>query len=207
MYVAGAGVEHRHRATTSRYYSPQQLETILEVNYLKFLARSVWSPALFYRLWAQAVQRLRLRSTHYAAARQALQNAASIALTGGPALVPKLSEELSLALTNGTVFVFPGRPATGKPLVLVASDALEAIHRDDRDQIVVAFTNTATATSADNLANYVEIVLVRRSPSAALSFQAALQMSLQKWRPQTVELDDATTGYGPDSAPMRTFVV
>ena len=47
VYVAGAVVEHRHRATTSRYYTQEQLDRILEVNYLKFLVRAVASPKLF----------------------------------------------------------------------------------------------------------------------------------------------------------------
>jgi len=34
-HVAGAQVEHRHRARTSRYYTSQQLDAILELNYLK----------------------------------------------------------------------------------------------------------------------------------------------------------------------------
>jgi GT2 family glycosyltransferase len=41
VFVAGAVVEHRHRATTRRYYTEEQLEAVLEVNYLKFVARSV----------------------------------------------------------------------------------------------------------------------------------------------------------------------
>jgi len=59
VYVAGAVVEHRHRATTSRYYTEAQLERILEVNYLKFLVRAVANPKLFRKLWRQATRRLR----------------------------------------------------------------------------------------------------------------------------------------------------
>jgi GT2 family glycosyltransferase len=47
VYVAAAVVEHRHRATTSRYFTQQQLEHILEINYLKFLARTVASRPVF----------------------------------------------------------------------------------------------------------------------------------------------------------------
>src|SRR5207248_7214534 len=47
VFVSGARVEHRHRATTSRYYSEQQLAAILEVNYLRFLTSSVSGAALF----------------------------------------------------------------------------------------------------------------------------------------------------------------
>ena len=40
VFVAGAVVEHRHRATTSRYYTERQLAEILEINYLRFLTRA-----------------------------------------------------------------------------------------------------------------------------------------------------------------------
>ena len=60
VYVAGAEVEHRHRATTSRYFREEELAAILEINYLKFLARAVASPRLFGKLWNEALRRLRL---------------------------------------------------------------------------------------------------------------------------------------------------
>ena len=189
VYVAGAGVEHRHRATTSRYYSAQQLDTILEVNYLKFVARSVWSPALFRKLWRQAIRRLRLRAAQDSAAREALRQAASIALLGGPAQPSTSAEELVLALTNGTVLVFPGRKPTGKPRVLVAANIPRATRRADRDQILVAFTQTAAPPPAEVLEMCTEAVLVRRGAEEALSMRAALVESVRKWRPEMVELD------------------
>ena len=54
VYVAGAVVEHRHRATTTRYYTEDQLAHILEINYLRFVARAVSDSKVFRRLWAQA---------------------------------------------------------------------------------------------------------------------------------------------------------
>ena len=47
VFVSGARVEHRHRATTSRYYSGEQLSAVLEVNYLRFLTSAVSSAPLF----------------------------------------------------------------------------------------------------------------------------------------------------------------
>ena len=52
VYVAGAVVEHRHRATTTRYYTEEQLSRILEINYLRFVARAVSDAKVFRRLWA-----------------------------------------------------------------------------------------------------------------------------------------------------------
>src|ERR1035438_9955334 len=103
VYVAGAVGEHRHRATTSRYYTERQLEQILEINYLKFLVRAVASPKLYRRLWRQATRRLA------SAAPALLRTAARIAIGGGPPGLPEYPEEEILALTGGSVAVFPGR--------------------------------------------------------------------------------------------------
>lgn len=197
VYVAGAQVEHRHRATTSRYYTPQQLASILEINYLQFLARSVSSPAVFRRLWSQALERLRLRAPHDPAARQALHRAASIALGGGPAERSKISEDLLLALTNGTVFIFPGQKPTGKPRLLTAGLPPES--RSGRDSILITFADKPTAPPPQVLASHVEVVLVQRGPSAELSFRAALRQTLQKWQPDTVELGPEFALYSTDA--------
>jgi GT2 family glycosyltransferase len=107
VYVAGAVVEHRHRATTRRYYSDEQLEAVIEVNYLKFLARAVAGRAVFARLWKQALDRLLLLRDR-PSAREALRQAAALARSGGPRLAPGFPEEMFLALTNGCAAKFPG---------------------------------------------------------------------------------------------------
>ena len=195
VYVAGAGVEHRHRATTSRYYTPQQLDAILEVNYLKFLARAVSSPRVFRRLWTEALERLRMRAGHDPAALNALQNAAMIALAGGPAAPTELSEELIFGLTNGTVFVFPGHAPLGRPRVLVASTTARAARCEDKDQILVTFTDKAVPPSNATLEACVEVVLVQRSPSQAQSFRAALLQTVQKWQPEATQMDSEVSTY------------
>lgn len=182
VYVAGASLEHRHRATTSRYYSPRQLEQMMEVNYLKFVARAVWSPATHRRLWTQALDRLRLRADG-----ETLYRAIGIACLDGPAEVPVLSEEQVLALTNGTVFVFPGRPPTGKPRTVLAATSPQDVQRTDRDEILVALTDRAAPPPPELTARYLETVLVEKGPSADLSFQAALDQTIRKWQPQSVE--------------------
>ena len=46
VFVAGAMVEHRHRATIARYYTPREIEAMVQRNYLKFAAstgsRTLW---------------------------------------------------------------------------------------------------------------------------------------------------------------------
>jgi len=118
VFVAGAVVEHRHRATTSRYYSEAQLAEILERNYLKFLARAVSHGPLYRRLWKQALGRLRRRKD------RALRFAAALALAGRPSARPFCPEEEFLALTAGDVAIFPGRDVSREPLVMFA-DRLE----------------------------------------------------------------------------------
>src|SRR5690606_9527004 len=58
VYAARAHVTHHHRSTTSRVYTPDEIDQITERNYLRFLMRSVGSPEVFQRLWTYAVDRL-----------------------------------------------------------------------------------------------------------------------------------------------------
>ena len=74
VFCAGAKVEHRHRATTSRYYEPAYLDYLVERNYLRFLARATGE--LFPELWRDAVRRLKNRAVAGdKAARRALRTA------------------------------------------------------------------------------------------------------------------------------------
>ena len=154
VFVAGAVVEHRHRATTSRYYTEQQLAEILEVNYLKFLTRAVAHGPLFRKLWNQAIDRLRRRDD------RALRYAAPLALAAGPPARGPCCEEEFLSLTSGDVAVFPGGDASQMALVTFA-DRLET-------------------PAPELLAQHCEIVLVRRGNDTAL--RAAHRWTGGKWR-------------------------
>jgi GT2 family glycosyltransferase len=103
VYVAGAVVEHRHRATTSRYYTQAELDHVLEINYLRFLVRAVDSGPLFRRLWREALDRYR-RTGRGPSNREAL----SILFEGGRLTDVKYREETFVALTDGRLAVFPG---------------------------------------------------------------------------------------------------
>jgi hypothetical protein len=104
VYCAGALVEHRHRATTSRYYTQAELDCVLEINYLRFLVRAVVSGPLFRRLWREAMERYR-RTGKGPSPREA----ARIVFEGGRLIDVKFAEEKFLALTDGRIAVFPGR--------------------------------------------------------------------------------------------------
>jgi GT2 family glycosyltransferase/glycosyltransferase involved in cell wall biosynthesis len=128
VFRAGARVEHRHRATTSRFFTPRRLEFFVERNYLRFLVHAVGDAALFRTLWSDAVRRLQLLAMNG-------NEAAMDALRDIPRLGPRpaaaaglLSEVEILALGNGDVACFPGRAAasanTSAKTVLIASPCL-----------------------------------------------------------------------------------
>jgi hypothetical protein len=154
VFVAGAIVEHRHRATTSRYYTEEQLTEILETNYLRFLARAVADGRLFRELWGQAIDRLRRRRDG------ALRHAMGIVLAGAAPERGSYSERRILALTCGDVAVFPGGDAAAAPLV--------------------TFAERLETPAAAVLARHSEVVLVRQGKNAAM--QAAAEWTEKKWR-------------------------
>jgi hypothetical protein len=145
VYVAGAVVEHRHRATTSRYYSEAQLQEVLETNYLRFLARAVAGRRLFLRLWRAAVHR------------RPSWSAWRIALEGGELIDPVFPEDALLALTDGSVSVFPGH---GRGVSIVSTKQLAAPGRELLQQ-------------------YAEVIMVR-APEDSLAYRTASRLALLK---------------------------
>jgi GT2 family glycosyltransferase len=130
VFVAGARVTHMHRATTSRYFSPEFLDRILEVNYLRFLARSVADPRVFLRMWREALRRLNLlgaRTTPHPAAMAALAEAWHAPFwapssDAGSALQP--NEDHIFAIGSGAITVMPGRRPRNLPVVVVVTPYL-----------------------------------------------------------------------------------
>jgi hypothetical protein len=200
--VAGAVVEHRHRATTSRYYTTAQLERILEINYLKFLVRAVASGKLFRKLWRQATRRLRTSVQP-----SLLRTAARMALGGGPPGVPVYPEELILALTGGAVAVFPGQMVSDRPRALVVSQNLEVPLCAGFDPVLVAFTKRLAAPPPGILAASVEVVVVLEDAGSP-AFRAALHQTVRKWRPEVARLEAPQMAqYAADCAPARATLV
>ncbi|MBL8294693.1 MAG: glycosyltransferase, partial [Bryobacterales bacterium] len=186
VFVAGAQVEHRHRATTSRYYTAAQLERVLEVNYLKFAARVFTEPSIFAMVWRRAINRLNLR-----AARQEPDPAAVFALSqAGHALSwtrPReralYPEQRLLAAGSGDIANFPGRQPTGRPVVIIASPYIPfplshggAVRMynlmrqaaRDFDLVLLTFVDALATPPPEVLALCVETVLVRRHASHLL---------------------------------------
>ena len=229
VYVDRAVVEHRHRATTSRYFTRGELDVILERNYLRFLARAVSDPALFRRLFVARTSR---------SAQSVLPEAPAIALQGGPAARSEYPESLFLALCNGSVAVFPGRAPAAKPRILIASPYLPfplshggAVRMYNLmrraaagyDQVLVAFTEQSAPPPRELLDICAEIVLVRRPGNHELpyagrpevveefdsnAFRAALRQTVRKWRPSMAQLEFTQLAqYAADCAPAPTILV
>jgi GT2 family glycosyltransferase len=223
VFVAAAKVVHKHRATTSRYYTEQELERVLELNYLRFLSTAVADARVFRRLWRQAIYRLHIRAClGHPAAQQALARAGGIALTAASPPPPVYSEEHFLALGTGDVAVFPGGlPRRQKPVVLVASpwapdpwaqDGAARVYHlmrraaRDYDQVLVAFQSSLATPSSALLAICNEVVFVAR-PSGnpqdeqydSLAFRAALEQTVRKWRPAIAQLEEAQMAHYADA--------
>lgn len=180
VFVANAQVTHWHRATTSRYYTAEELDLVLDVNYLRFLARAVASPSVFKKLWKQAIWRLNLigaghsRSTRAEAA-LAFATRAWRWLRCPPRKV--WPEDLILGIGNGSVAVFSGAAPTNRPAVLVVSPYVpfplshggavrmyNLMRRAARDfnQVLITFTEELHTPPAELLDICQEIVLVER---------------------------------------------
>lgn len=179
IFAAGSHVTHHHRATTSRYYTSDELEQITERNYLRFLARAVGNPALFERLWSRAIDRLNWKAAieHHAPSLGALLEAKHADRFLEPA--PPTDEERILAIGSGDVAVFPGRARhpPGMPSVLVATAYIpfplshggavrmyNLMRRAAREfgQILITFVDDLQTPPEELLDICVEIVQVRR---------------------------------------------
>ena len=228
VYCAGARVLHEHRATTSRYFSSEDLDKALEINYVQFLARAIGDPDTFSRLWQHNVLRLKALEREAALSAAAHQPAAPV----------PVGDMRFLDLVNGEVAVFPGKAASGKPVVLVASPyvpfplshgAAVRIYNlmrraaADFDMVLVAFTEESAPMPRELREICTEIVTIWRAGSHALpsrgrpdtveefdspAFHAALRQTIAKWRPGIVQLEFTQMAmYVPDCAPARTILV
>ncbi len=177
VYVAGARVLHKHRATTSRYLTEDQLKFALEVNFLRFLVRSVTDRVLFARMWFEAIYRINwyaCENPPYMPILKAAQQAGDWVEPQPAAVIP---EHEILSLNNGRVAVFPGRDRRqGRPCVLIASCYLpfplshggavrmyNLMRRAalDFDQILVAFSTKLEAVPQELLDICSEVVVVQ----------------------------------------------
>lgn len=220
VYCAHARVLHQHRTTTSRYFTPEQLEIILEANFVRFLGR-------FGLVWRENLQRLRAQGKS-----DALFLGARVVATVA------LKPETVLPLVSGGVSVFPGKPRTGRPVILIASPYLpfplshgaavriyNLMRRAaaDFDLVLLSFIEEPAPAPPQLTEICVEVVTVRRPGSHALPstprpeaveefdsppFHAALRQTAAKWGPRIVQLEFTQMAqYAADCKFERTILV
>jgi GT2 family glycosyltransferase/glycosyltransferase involved in cell wall biosynthesis len=236
VFCASAQVEHRHRSTTARFYTPRELDAFVERNYLRFLIHAVGSPVLFRRLWLDAIRRLQLMAMGgNGAALDTLRGIPRIAHRPAPAAGRLLETEI-LALGTGDVAVFPGRSAPGGKLLVIASPYLpfplshggavriyNLMRNVDRDQILIAFCEDLTAPPSELLEICRQVILVRRHGSHygrntarpdtveefdSEVFRACLKQTIRQWHPSIVQLEFTQMGqYAADCYPAKTILV
>ena len=222
VYAANARVLHLHRATTSRYLSPAQLDRALEFNFIRYLARTAGDAAL----WRENVVRLNLEKKADALAFAARQ----------PVVVH--DNRKFFDLVTGDIAAFPGKAASGKPVVLVVSPYLpfplahgaavriyNLMRRSatDFDQVLISFVESPRPVPQELREICVEVITVRRPGTHALPstarpdtveefdsrpFHAALKQAVAKWRPRIAQLEFTQMAqYADDCAPARTILV
>jgi glycosyltransferase involved in cell wall biosynthesis/GT2 family glycosyltransferase len=219
VFVAGARVLHRHRSTTSRYYTGAQLSLVLERNYLRFLVRSVTDPALFRPLWVEAIWRINVACIDRPENVEVLREAGKAPgwIEQQPAAA--MPEAEILAVGSGAIAVFPGSAPKGRPVVMVVSPYLpfplshggavrmyNLMRRAaaDFEQVLVCFTGELQPVAPELLDLCVEVVYVKRYHTHAFpsterpdtveefdspAFRAALHQTVRKWKPRIAQLE------------------
>jgi len=184
VFVSASRVVHHHRATTSRFFKPEELQTWVEINFLRFLLRGAGDAALFGELWRTAVDRL-----NWHAAQEPKRPWAMFALRAAcrayrylrPLPPARMDERLILASGSGAIAVFPGRRRDpSKPLVFVLSayapwplshgGAVRMYNlmrraAEDFDQVLIAFRTGHAAPVREILDICSEVILVEREGS------------------------------------------
>lgn len=219
VYCGAAVVEHRHRSTTARFYSEQQIDFFVERNYLRFVAKAVSDSILFQSLWLSGIRRLHLQAiTGRGAALDALRDLPSISKSPAAASGP-LTESDILALTNGDIALFRGEGRDQGMTVLIASPYLPyplshggavrmfnlmRVAAETAGLILVAFVDELAPPPDALLKICREIVLVRRhgthyrrdTPRPDMveefdseTFRACLKQAVHQWNPQVAQLE------------------
>lgn len=237
VYCDGAKVEHRHRSTTSRFFTEEQLQFFVERNYLRFLIYSIGSKELFAKLWQQGIRRLQLLAQHYGGAYlETLRQIPKIA--GLPEESRGLSEEEIFALGSGEVAVFPGTGNRSGPLVVLASPYLPyplshggAVRMFNlmrqcnarRGQVLISFVDELAPVPKELLEICAEVVQVKRHGSHfrkntarpdtveefdSVTFRAALRQTIRKWDAEIVQLEFTQMAQYVDAcSPAKTLLV
>ena len=236
VFAANAKVLHFHRQTSSKLFQPEEIDLLVQRNYLRFIAGTA-SSLEFPQLWREAVNRL-----NHQAARMEPVKAATLALAQAwrvPFWAKPTRKGLPfLELTSGQVAVFPGKQPSGKPRILIASPYmpfplahggavrmfnLMRAAAPDFDQILVVFAHELAQPPKELLELFVEIVVVKRVGTHLIPFNSrpqvveefsspafsqALRQTVRKWQPGVVQLEFTQMAqYSKDCIPAKTILV
>ncbi|MDX2178722.1 MAG: glycosyltransferase [Bryobacteraceae bacterium] len=200
VYADRARTLHRHRSTTARYFTPEEIESAIERNLLRAVAKNGLGD-----LWRITIERLNRRQN---------LDALRFARTLEPVRGAKVSPWAS-----GDIFRFPGRLRRGKPVIAVAScyapfplshggavrmyNLMRRAARD-YDQVLVYFADTP-ATPPDELLDLcAETIVVKRHGThvyprldlpdvvqefASDAFRGAIDLAVERWRPFALQLE------------------
>ncbi|MBK7927488.1 MAG: glycosyltransferase [Bryobacterales bacterium] len=201
VFVAAACVIHRHRATTTRFYTPRELDRAVQINFLRWLSSTIASPALLNRLWQAAIERLNHMAARMSPDLASLDALEWAAAQSPPSTQPTCSadESLILALGSGEHALFPAQPATNRPRIVVVSPyapfplshggavRMFNLMREaarDFDQILIYFAPELAPPPPELAALCTEIAVVRHEGSHAHPLTS---------RPDVVEEFDSPT--------------
>jgi len=181
VYVSGARVVHHHRSTTSRYFDESALRRMVELNYLRFLARAIHSREEFSRRWLRAVKRLNLLAAGHQPDPVPLAVLAEASKLRARAPHAVLSDEKILALGSGDVACFPGQCSSEGLRLLVATcyppyplahggavrmyNLMRRAASQGVSQALVVFGDELTAPAPELLAICHRVVMVKRRGS------------------------------------------
>ncbi len=196
VFVSDARVLHQHRSTTSRYYTSAELDRILEINYLRFVARTINGASNFRRLWSAAIRRLNLLGAQEPpnqTALRALYQAWKAPLWTRRGYSDAEAVAHALAIGSGEVSVTPGIEPSGRPVVMIVTPYLpfplahggavrmfNLMRRaaSDFDQILVSFVDEHFPVAQELRSICAEVVTVKRPGT---------HLHASKERPEVVE--------------------
>ncbi len=181
VYAGHARVVHHHRSTTSRYFDETKLRTMVELNYLRFLARAIHHPPTFERLWRRAITRLNLLASGHEPDPVPIAVLAQAPTLPARAPHAALADDTILALGSGDIASFPGQQTADGLRVLIATcyppyplahggavrmyNLMRRAAAQGICQVLVIFGDELTAPAPELLAICHRVVMVRRRGS------------------------------------------
>lgn len=200
VYVGEARVLHRHRATTSRYFTPEEIEFAVQKNWMRCLAKNGQD-----KLWKETAAKMMGEPFL-----PLLQFCETLDARKGGITVPAGS---------GDIACYPGRLRRGRPVVLAAScyppfplahggavrmyNLMRRAARD-WDQVLIYFVEQHATPPPELLEICAELIQIRRHPTHVFprlhlpdvvqefrsdACSAAIDLAVRRWKPFALQLE------------------